>query len=197
MSARQEPAADPVHDKPGQWEEIPGKCNGKRLGGNGLCRQPEGWGVIGVGTGRCKRHGGATKTHRKAAENKAAIKAVETFGLPRDVDAPDALVEEVHRTAGILRYLDSELRGLTEAELKEKSFLLGMYSRERRHGVDVNKVTIGAGFEERRIRLDEQLGVIIAQVISGTLKDLGVADRPDVPAIVRKHLMVIDGGKAA
>lgn len=194
---RQEATAVPSDNKPGIWDEISGKCNGKRLGGNGLCRQPEAWGVIGVSTGRCKRHGGSTKNHRKAAAKKAAIKAVETFGLPRDVDAPDALVEEVHRTAGILRYLDSELRGLTEDELKEKGFLLGMYGQERRHGVDVNKATIGAGIAERRIRLDEQLGVLIAQVINGVLEDLGVADRPDVPAIVRRHLVAVDGGKAA
>ncbi len=197
MSARQEPTAAPNDNKPGLWEEIPGKCNGKRLGGNGLCRQPEGWGVIGVGTGRCKRHGGATKTHRKTAEKKAAEKAVETYGLPREIAPHDALLEEIHRTAGHVSWLELRVRIIEEAELKDNRFMLSMYDQERRHLIDVCRVAIGAGIAERQVRIAEQTGALIAQVITGLLEDLGVADRPDVPALVRKRLMALDGGKVA
>lgn len=194
---RQEPTADAGDNKPGIWEEIRGKCNGKKLGGNGLCRQPEGWGVIGVTTGRCKRHGGATKNHRKAAEKKAAKMAVETYGLPREVEPHDALMEEIHRTAGHVAWLELRVRIIEEAELKDNRFLLSMYDQERRHLVDVCRTAIGAGIAERQVRIAEQTGALIAKVITGVLEDLGVADRPEVPAIVRRRLMAIEGGKAS
>ncbi len=196
---RQERTPDTSRKNRGIWDEIEGKCNGKRLGGDGLCRQPEGWGVIGITTGRCKRHGGATKNHLIAAKRELLDRAIVTYGLPHEIDPTDALLDEVHRTAGWVRYLHGEVEKIPEGELHKAvhTALLSKYDRERRHGLDVYRTAIGAGIEERRVRVAEQTGALIAQVINGVLEDLGIADRPEVPGIVRKHLMAIEGGNAA
>jgi hypothetical protein len=54
--------------------------------------------------------------------------------------------------------------------------------------VDYSKVAIAAGIEERRVKLAEQQGALLAQAIRGILAELGVGDRPEVPAVVRRHL---------
>jgi hypothetical protein len=55
------------------------------------------------------------------------------------------------------------------------------------------KLCIDAGIAERQVRIAEQQGQLLAQVIRGILTDLGVADRPEAPAVVRKHLTLIAG----
>lgn len=172
------------------------KCDANKTKGGGTCGHAAGWGTSHPGHGRCKWHGGCTPTHVKSAEAEIAEQAVETYGLPREIDALEALIEEVQRTAGHVRWLELKVHALSEAELPT-SVYPPMYRQERRHGLDVYRSAIGAGIAEREVRIAEQTGALIAQVITGVLKDLGVADRPDVPAIVRKHLMVVDGGKAA
>lgn len=53
------------------------------------------------------------------------------------------------------------------------------------------KLCIDAGIAERQVRLAEQQGRLIAQAIRGILSELGVADRPEVPAVVRRHLALV------
>ena len=42
-------------------------CGARKRQGEGYCRRPAGWGTDHVGMGRCKLHGGATKSHRTRA----------------------------------------------------------------------------------------------------------------------------------
>lgn len=59
------------------------------------------------------------------------------------------------------------------------------------------KLCIDAGVAERQVRIAEQQGALLAQVIRGILTDLGVQDRPEVPAIVRRHLTLVSGQQRA
>lgn len=152
--------------------------------------------------------------HRKAA------KAVATYGLPAGVDPHDALLEEVHRTAGHVRWigdiiaeLESEelIWGITEVANKHATEFPGtdvkqqaapnvwleLYHRERAHLVKVAKAAIDAGIDERRVQLAEEQGRVIVDVLRATLTDLGVDVTPEVAATVGKHLRLVDGGKAA
>lgn len=54
--------------------------------------------------------------------------------------------------------------------------------------VAFSSVAIKAGLEERRVKIAEQQGELLAQVIRGVLADLGVADHPEAPNVVRRHL---------
>jgi hypothetical protein len=75
----------------------------ERCGANtkrgGVCNKPAGWGIP-YQHGRCKLHAGASPTHVKAAQRRDAERAVELFGLPREVEPHQALLEEVYRAAG-------------------------------------------------------------------------------------------------
>jgi len=72
-----------------------------------------------------------------------------------------------------------------------------LYRVERKHLADVAKTCIACGIEERRVRIAEGQGEMIAQVLRGVLADLGVADDPAVPAVVRRHLSVVSDSRGA
>lgn len=198
-------------------------CGAKLTRRKGTCGHAAGWGTPHPGRGRCKWHGGSTPNHVKKAEREEAEEAVAVYGLPREIEPQAALLEEIHRTAGHVTYCGDRIRELEAAELTFGTFkdsartigvaggdgqqverrverraritaLLDLYHRERKHLVDVCRVAIAAGIAERQVRLAEQQGALIAQVIRGVLDDLGVADQEEVPKIVRRHLMLVDGG---
>lgn len=172
-------------------------CGGKRRGeGAGkTCTRPAGWGTDHVGAGRCKLHGGKTPSHQQAGHKALAARAAATFGLPREVDPRDALLEEVYRTAGVVDWLQRKVRdlqdedvvwGITEEVTKDSGEFPGvdttraaavnvwveLYAKERKHLVDVCKAAIASGLEERRVRLAEQQGALLAGAIRAILGDL-------------------------
>lgn len=176
----------------------------------GACGLPAGHGTDHVGIGKCKRHGGSTPNHRKAAKKQQAVAAVATYGLAREIDPHEALLEELHRTAGHVAWLQQVVSDLEQNDLthlivtgggdddrklevidERPNVYLDLYQRERKHFTDVAKTCIAVGIEERRVRVAEQTGAVLAQVIRGVLSDLGVADRPEVPDVVRRHLTLV------
>lgn len=165
----------------------------------------------------CGSHGGRSPIAKAAAERRLkeqeARAAVTMFGLPREVDARDALLEEVYRTAGAVDWLTEKVRelapdaavwGVTERTEKTATEFEGidtteaaavniwieLWQKERKHLVDVSKAAIAAGIEERRVKLAEQQGALLASVIKQILGDLDLtpaqADR--APQIVAGHL---------
>lgn len=166
-------------------------------------------------------HGAGTRgtKQREHAERKAqreaAAGAAATYGLPIDVDPGEALVNEVKRTYGHVVYLlakvqeqtpdalvwgqvDETHKGATEFPGVDSTYAakpnawLDLYRQERDHLRRVCTDALKAGVEERRVRMAEQQGELIVQAIRGVLADLGVADHPDAPAAVRRHLTAIE-----
>lgn len=200
----------PGHGKP--------KCGARKRQGEGNCTRPAGWGTDHPGTGKCKLHGGCTQSNRIAAQEEQARQAVETYGLPRDISPTDALLEEVRYTAGHVAWLREQVRaleagelvwGLTEkaeknatefpgtdrTEAAKPNLWLELYYRERKHLVDVTKAAISAGIEERKVRLAEAQGSLVAQVIRAILTDLGLTDEQQsrVSEVVPRHLRALAG----
>src|SRR5438445_284324 len=94
------------------------KCGSRKRDGSGdTCALPAGWGTDHVGIGKCRLHGGKTRTHQVAAQAEMVRQAVVTYGLPREVDPSQALLEEVHRTAGHVAWLAAKVAQLDEADL--------------------------------------------------------------------------------
>lgn len=176
----------------------------------------------------CRSHGGKSPNGMAAAERhlstERAAAAVVTYGLPVDIDPHDALMEEIARTAGHVRWLaemvqeiqpDALIWGKSGTETHQSTgfqagqyasvshaaapnIWLTLYQSERTHLVNVCKAAIGAGIEERRVRLAEGMGALLANVIESILEDLGMRDDPRVPAIVRRRLtLVAETGSAA
>lgn len=108
-----------------------------------------------------------------------------TYGLPVDIDPGSALLEEVQRTAGHVRYLAGLVYDLDPADLTwgEKTaqqqtghgpegpvdmatttqaagvnVMVELYQRERKHLREVCRDALAAGVAERQVRLAEQAG---------------------------------------
>ncbi len=71
----------------------------------------------------CEMHGARARQVAAAAqrrlESAAAAEAVVTFGLPAEVDPQQALLDEVHRTAGHVERLSTKIASLPEDEFKQ------------------------------------------------------------------------------
>jgi hypothetical protein len=183
---------------------------GKRAGRE--CSKPAGWGTDHPGVGACKLHGGSTPTGIKHAQAVGAVVAVQTYGLPVDVDPQTALLEELARTAGHVKWLGEKVgtldeeqaagpvgsegttaEGVTHHPHAEPSVWIRLYQAERKHLADVAATCVKVGIEQRRVRLAEEQGALLAQVLRAVLADLNVLDRPETPGIVRKHLALVAG----
>lgn len=170
----------------------------------------------------CWKHGGNAPQVRAAADRRLADQearaAVVTYGLPRDVDPADALLEEVCRTAGHVAWLEQQVRALSPeelvwgvAEVAEKhatefegtdttrkaapNVWVLLYREERKHLVDVCATALKVGIEERRVRLAESQGAIIADVIRKVLEDpelgLDQKQREVGRGVASRHLRVV------
>lgn len=175
------------------------------------CRKPPRKGLR-----ACQMHGGNSARARAAAERtlaeQKARKAMTTYGTPVDINAVDALLNEIKWTAGHVDWLRGKV-----AELDEDTLIWGktrdksggqdfgttmeakpsvwhqMLMAERAHLVKVCGTAISAGIEERRVRIAEQQGQLVATVIRGILDDLSLT--PDqvaqVQHVVPRHLRAI------
>lgn len=183
------------------------KQTGKRCGGKAC-----------IGLDKCATHCGLSKAERqRRAErflaDQEARKAVDTYGLPRDISPTDALLEEVRFTAGHVAWLRqrvselapdaltwgtrevvdkqaTEFTGTDTTEAAAVNVWLELYYRERKHLVDVCKAAISVGIEERYVRLAEAQGAIVAEVIRRILSRLGLSDEQSalVPFVVPEEL---------
>lgn len=191
-------------------------CNGWKAKSKAYCTKSPGWGTDHVGIGRCKLHGGANPAYLAEVQRLAATRAVETYGIPVKVDPQQALVEELERTAGHVHWLRIQVadleaddtltgpvgnEGVNEAGVRshpraEAHIMLRLYQQERKHLVAVAKSCIEAGIEERRVKLAEDQGQLIAKAITGILKELGVdMTDPNVPKVVRRNLIELEAPK--
>ena len=187
------------------------KCSRRRTNGEPCTKWPM------KGQKVCATHGGSSPQAKAAAERRIqaaqAEAAVVTFGLPREIDPRDALLEEVYRTAGAVDWLHQQIRALApddviwgKAEEVNKqggefpgldvthkaavNIWVDLWQRERKHLMDVCKVAIAAGIEERKVRLAEQQGALLAGVIKSILGDLNLTPEQaaKVPEVVPRHL---------
>jgi hypothetical protein len=124
------------------------------------------------------------------------------LGAPIDKDPGVALLEEVARTAGHVRWLEAKVRGLREDEMvwtktleSDEDGTVGegvplskkvvehrneinkwweIYQEERKHLAQVSVAALKAGVEERRVRLAERGVDALEAAITLALQDLGV-----------------------
>lgn len=156
---------------------------------------------------------------RRLIEERAR-KIVETYGRKIETTATEALLGEVQWTAGHVAWLRERIqqieaehagafdenplvwgvtrrkeggedRGITEEAAP--SIWLKLYQQERAHLVKVCSEAIRAGIEERRVRLAEAQGQLVAQAIRAILEDLHLSAEQEarVPEIVPRHLRAL------
>lgn len=157
----------------------------------------------------CQVHGGATAKSRAAAERRlkeeATIQAIEKFGGRRDIDPAAALLEEVHRTAGHVSWLESQIAegqvSIAETTLRgvEPSVWMQLYNTERNRLIAVTKAALDAGIAERQVQLAEAQGLMLASVIRAILDDLELSalQRDKAPGVIRQHLLAASAVKTS
>lgn len=127
---RRHPDIDPTD--PSTWPSHCGDCGEKlkrrQCMGHSNIKDDEGR-IVGrrhcrcyamVGQTKCKSHGGRSKRAKAAAERAIgeaeARRAVATYGLPVEVAPIDALLQELHRTAGHVAWLGVLIADLEHEE---------------------------------------------------------------------------------
>lgn len=176
----------------------------------GTCTQPAGWGTDHVGYGHCRFHGGTSRQNKVAADREMAaeliLKREMTYGAPKVIGPHEALLEEIHRTAGHVAWLQWVVSELDPTDLTILSpqgitptVWLEMYGKERDRLVNVCRAAISAGCQERTVQLEEDKGRLLAMVIRDILWDKALLLSPEqkhlAGEVVRKHLMILDANQ--
>lgn len=168
----------------------------------------------------CKIHGGGSAKVQAAADRRIAEAemqdAVKTLGLPVDIDPAKALLDEIAYTYGHVQWLRTKVQELSSEDLvwgrvqtdagigpqgpvdttTEKSgpnVWYQMYLTEREHLVKVTSAALRAGIEERRVKLAEQQGDLVAAVVNRILAALNLTPEQaaQVPIIVPREFRAL------
>lgn len=167
----------------------------------------------------CRMHGGSSPQARSAAaRNVAAAKAAKAMQLlaaPVNIDPADALLELVHWTAGEVRYWRAEVakiaeddaekltwgvtrikeggddRGLTMEATRPVAYAMLTDAQDRL--ARFAAAALRAGVAERQIKLAEDQGTLVAQVIRSILDqlDLNAEQAAKVPEVVPAQLRLL------
>lgn len=185
-------------------------CRGNAMTGQDICH------AHGGRAPQNKAAGQARETERKAAA------LMLTYGRPIQTTATEALLDEVKWTAGHVQWLREQVQkieirmgetagapvdDLVWGKTKHKiggddagttweagpNVFLTLYQQERTHLVKVCSEAIRAGIEERKVRLAEKQGEMVADVITRILDDLKLTPEQaaTVSIIVPRHLRLL------
>ena len=173
----------------------------------------------------CRMHGGSSPQARAAAQRRlqtaAAQAAAHRLGVPIETSPQQALLDEVHRAAGMVAYYGQKVQqiadedakrlvhGITKVETREGfqagttraaepavNLWLQLWNDERDRLARVAAAAIKAGIEERRVLLAEQQGLMIAGAIRRILDRLNLtaAQQTLVGEVVPAELRALTGG---
>lgn len=194
------------------------RCSANRKGDGQRCGQ---WAVPGGNV--CRYHGGNARQVKAAGkrrrEQEEARQVAALFGVPRDVEPGQALLDLVHWTAGEVEFWRGKVRdqasrdeasltyGVTKEEIgtdkgqphdvetreaKPHIYYVMLYSSQDRL-TQYATAALRAGVEERRVRLAEQQGDLVALAIRRILGALGLTPEQEalVTVVVPRELRAI------
>ncbi len=161
-----------------------------------------------AGATRCQVHGvnQAVKAagEQRVTEQRAAA-AMRRFGGPIDTTPTEALLDTVKWTAGYVSWLREKVSSAkhdlaltqrsTQTGKREESAWLDLLGKWSDRLVKVCEAAIRAGIEERRVRIAEQQGALVADVIRKILGDLELTPEQAATAgeAVPRHLRSLAG----
>lgn len=197
-----------------------GKCGADTRSGK-PCRRKAGAGTGHQGVGRCSNHLGATEKNERVAAIYLAKRELQVMGLPLPIHPIDAILQCVSIAAGEVQYASDRIAELKDDDatgpvvssrpLKYEKGAESSTERVEEHGppalhiwvqvrheamdrlTHYSKIALAANVSERQIQLAEGQARQLASAIRGILQDLGLANDPRAPAIVRRHLELVGG----
>jgi hypothetical protein len=175
-------------------------CGAKKKNGE-KCRKFAGEGTNHFGYGRCKYHLGNAPLHIKhAAKLEAQQHAVDwalQFGEELEVEPHEALLTVLNLSYGHLMFVRSELGVAKDEASFERDVLLTAWNTERDRVAHIAKLCLDAGVDERRVRLAERYGEVLAQLLHNIFGDAELAltrkQQAVLEPVLRRHLVAIDG----
>ena len=124
------------------------------------------------------------------------------LGAPIEMRPTEALLAMLHLASGHVAWLREEIAALTDLSSGDAPALVTLYGEERDRVARVAKACLDAGVAERQVRLAEQYGSALANVLGAIFADPELGLRKDqravLPRLLRRHLVAIEGdGRAA
>jgi hypothetical protein len=169
-------------------------CGAKKRSDGKPCRKFAGEGTDHFGIGRCRLHGGSTRTHKRHAVKVEAERRAPKFGKPKKVMPGDALMEMLWTAYGQVHWLADEISKQKDMNSFEARVLIQSHKDERDRVAHVAKTALDAGVQERQIRLAELYGEVIATAIGRILDGLKLspAQRTRSREVVRTVLLALE-----
>lgn len=174
-------------------------CGARKKNGQS-CRAFAGQGTDHPGIGRCKFHGGATRTHAVNAVVQEAQRRMVKYGLPIEIEPHEALLSMLYLASGHVAWLREEVAALGDLSDFESRVLIQLYGDERDRVAKVAKAALDAGVADRQVALAERYGATLAELLRGVFADpelaLTEAQRARLPDVLRRHLPRLEAPRA-
>lgn len=174
------------------WDD-PRRCTAIARGTGQRCKR-----FSAPGCTVCVKHGGGAPQVRAAGQRRLtearARKAAAGLGIPRSVDPHQALLEEVHRAAGVVAWLDHEVAALA-SDQAASSGVVRYYGDERDRLVRASKAAVDAGVSERLVQLEEDKGRLVAELLMRIFADtelgLSPVQQQAARVVAARHLRAL------
>jgi hypothetical protein len=184
------------------------KCGANKKDG-GTCSQAAGHGTDHPGYGPCSYHKGTTPAGRKSSAHEMAEELSMFYGHPIETTPIQALLEEVSRTAGHVKWLADTIATfdvplVEEADPSSNGIVvrrpaglppeveswIRVYQSERNQLIRASKACLDAGVNERLVQIAEAQAAKFANAIDTILDALGLTpqQRELVPHVVPQVL---------
>jgi hypothetical protein len=167
------------------------KCGSPKRQGDGTCTRPAGWGTDHVGAGRCKLHGGCSPSGKKAAAKQILTATADEMGLSLEVEPHELALATVHSVAGSLAVAQQQVAKMSP-EQAAGSFWLEALGQAQDRATRTSKAALDAGIAERRVRLAERTGALIAsaaeQAMGEMRRPIPVEDRAEFVGLFQRRL---------
>jgi len=172
------------------------------------CRMAAGTRTDHPGYGPCWKHDNTARTNKANRELAMERMAEQDYilGAPIDVTPEEAILNEVHRTAGHVAWLFDKIQviGRNDEDEALKQFTklgvtpsvwMDMYQKERDHLMAVAKTAASMGIAARQIEIAEEQGRMLATVLQKFLESpvisLTPQQRVDAPEVIRELMTTV------
>lgn len=152
-------------------------CDARTRSG-GTCRRPAGWGTPHPRRGRCKLHGGSTRSQcEHVAQEEALDFARNALGAEVDDDPLEAMLQAVRLASGTVAYWRTRLSGVEHPpEMVTQSFERATLNLSR-----VAKAAVDAGVDEKLVQIEgrmaERIALAFEEALAAEKVEIGMRTR--------------------